>query len=135
MTCMEYVGDLFWDRKRIPPKLRDRPSSSDKRNYDSPDGLPIVKEEAVDNNVKSRSFELGKESLMGNSLNTWKAALWAANVVVWSFVYIIDRNGKSEAKRIAESGGRGIVVDLSGEHPIQIVHHRKMVPEFTIYQV
>lgn len=72
---------------------------------------------------------------MGSNLKALKAALWAANVVVWSFVYIVDRNGKSEAKRIAESHGKGIVVDLSGHQPLQIVHQKKMVPEFTIYQV
>ncbi len=72
---------------------------------------------------------------MGSHLNTLRAALWAANVVVWGFVYIIDRNGKTEAKRIAESGGRDIIVDLSGDEPIQIIHHKKMIPEFTIYQV
>lgn len=72
---------------------------------------------------------------MGSNLKTLRAALWAANVVVWGFVYIIDRNGKSEAKRIAETGGRDIIVDLSGDEPIQIVYHKKMIPEFTIYQV
>ena len=72
---------------------------------------------------------------MGTNLKVLRAALWAANVVVWGCVYIVDRNLKSERKRLAEHPPGTILVDLNGEEPVHVVHHKKTLPEFTIYQV
>ena len=49
-------------------------------------------------------------------------------------VYIVDRNLKSEQKLDAVRREGFIEVDLSGE-PLQVVYQKKMIPEFTIYQV
>lgn len=72
---------------------------------------------------------------MGANLKVLRAALWAANVVVWGCVYLVDRNLKSERKRLAEHPPGTIIVDLNGEEPIQVAYQKKVVPEFTIYQV
>ena len=70
---------------------------------------------------------------MGNT-QAIRTILWAANVVVWGCVYIVDRNLKSEQKLDAVRREGFIEVDLSGE-PLQVVYQKKMIPEFTIYQV
>jgi hypothetical protein len=69
------------------------------------------------------------------SKHTISAVLWAANAVVWGGVYIIDRNLKSERRRVAGHPKGLIKVDLSGDEPIQLAYQKKMIPEFTIYQV
>ncbi len=71
---------------------------------------------------------------MGN-YRTIQALLWAANAVVWGAVLVIDRNLKSEQKRQAAHPKGLIVVDLSGDEPIRLAYQKKMIPEFTIYQV
>jgi hypothetical protein len=60
--------------------------------------------------------------------------LWAANVVVWGCVYIVDRNLKTEKKLEAVRREGEIIIDLSGD-PLELDYHKKMIPEFTIYQV
>ncbi|MFA5505678.1 MAG: hypothetical protein WC423_09660, partial [Vulcanimicrobiota bacterium] len=63
-----------------------------------------------------------------------RTILWAANAVVWSCVYIVDRNLKSEKKLEPTRRDGEIRVDLRGE-PLKVVYQKKMIPEFTIYQV
>lgn len=71
---------------------------------------------------------------MGTNTKVLQAALWAANLVVWSAVYIVDRNLKSEKKRYKELPPNTIRVDLTGE-PLELTYQKKMIPEFSIYQV
>ena len=70
---------------------------------------------------------------MGNT-TTLRTILWAANAVVWSCVYIVDRNLKMEQKLEPERRAGEIAIDLSGE-PLLLNYRKKMIPEFTIYQV
>lgn len=67
--------------------------------------------------------------------STLQAILWAANVVVWGCVLIVDRNMKSEKKRLEQQTNGSFKVDLSGPERIQIAYQKKNIPEFTIYQV
>jgi hypothetical protein len=70
---------------------------------------------------------------MGNT-TVVRTFLWAANAVVWGCVYIVDRNLKSERKLQAVRREGEITIDLSGE-PLEVNYQKKMIPEFTIYQV
>ena len=70
---------------------------------------------------------------MGNT-KVISAMLWAANAVVWGCVYLVDRNLKSERKLNAVRRDGEIAIDLTGE-PLEVQYQKKMIPEFTIYQV
>lgn len=70
---------------------------------------------------------------MGNTTAV-RTILWAANAVVWGCVYIVDRNLKSERKLGAVRREGEITIDLSGQ-PLELDYRKKMIPEFTIYQV
>ena len=70
---------------------------------------------------------------MGNT-TALKTILWAANAVVWGCVYIVDRNLKTERKLQAVRREGEVIIDLSGE-PLELNYQKKMIPEFTIYQV
>ena len=66
---------------------------------------------------------------------TISAILWAANAVALGCVYIIERNLKLEKKRQSELQPGVVKVDLRGTYPINVDFNKKMLPEFTIYQV
>ena len=66
---------------------------------------------------------------------TISAILWMANAIALSCVYIVERNLKSEKKRLSELKPGVVKVDLRGDHPIKVDFNKKMLPEFTIYQV
>lgn len=70
---------------------------------------------------------------MGNA-KVVSTILWAANAVVWGCVYVVDRNIKTEKKLAAVRRDGEISIDLSGE-PLEVNYVKKMIPEFTIYQV
>lgn len=67
--------------------------------------------------------------------HTFSALLWAANAVVWGVVYIVDRNLKSERREREELPPGCVRVDFTSEEPLDVVYNKKMIPEFSIYQV
>ena len=71
---------------------------------------------------------------MGNSIKFIQAALWTTNAVLLGCIYIVDRNLKSEKKRYEDLPPNTIRVDLSGK-PLELSYQKKMIPEFSIYQV
>ena len=66
---------------------------------------------------------------------TITAILWMANAVALGCVYIVERNLKSEKKRLSQLQPGVVKVDLRGDRPIKVDFNKKMLPEFTIYQV
>lgn len=66
---------------------------------------------------------------------TLKAVLWAANAVAWGCVFAIDRSSKARQRRSNPVSVGEIAIDLDGPKPLQVVYQKKMIPEFTIYQV
>lgn len=61
--------------------------------------------------------------------------LSAANLAALAFLYVVNRNLKSEEQRALRNPEGSLRVDLSGEDKIQVDFEKKMLPEFTIYQV
>ena len=98
------------------------------------DYLPIVNAKHSWDNATRIALDLGKESLMGNSIKFIQAALWTTNAVLLGCIYIVDRNLKSEKKRYEDLPPNTIRVDLSGK-PLELSYQKKMIPEFSIYQV
>lgn len=71
---------------------------------------------------------------MGANKSTLSAVLWAANAVVWGYVYMIDRNLKASKRADQDAASTAVSIDLAGQ-PIEVAYQKKMMPEFTIYQV
>lgn len=67
--------------------------------------------------------------------HTISALIWAANAAVWGMVYIIEQNRKTEIREREEIPPGCVKIDVVGESPLELNYHKKMIPEFSIYQV
>ena len=67
--------------------------------------------------------------------HTISALLWAANAVVWGMAYVIDKNRRSEIKEREKLPPGCVRVDFSSQELLQVVYQKKLIPEFSIYQV